>query len=74
MSPFTHISGKDNNFIELADGTLVVAVQFWGGRDQSGAKAAGTEDTGLAYTLRSTDGGTTYPVPAEVSAMVLMVP
>ena len=69
VSPFKHVSGKDNNVIELADGTLVVALQFWGGRDESGAKAAGTEDMGLAYTLRSTDGGATWSQRAAICGL-----
>ena len=66
LSPFIHISGKDNNLIELADATLVAAVQLWGGRDESGAKAAGTENKAMAYTLRSTDGGVTWPQRASI--------
>ena len=50
-------------------GTLVVAVQFWGGRDESGAKADGTEDMGLAYTLRSTDGGATWSQRASICGL-----
>jgi len=68
-TPFKHISGKDNYIIELDDGTLVVAVQFWGGRNESGAKAAGTEDMALAYTLRSTDGGANWSNRAPICGL-----
>jgi hypothetical protein len=34
LSPFTRIRGKGNNVIELIDGTLLMAVQLWGGRDE----------------------------------------
>ena len=69
LSPFTHISGKDNNFIELTDGTLMVIVQMWGGRNELGAKAAGTENMGLAYTLWSTDGGATWSQRAAIGGL-----
>ena len=72
LSPFTRIGGKDNNVIELADGTLVVAVQLWGGRDESGGRAPPVMESGLAYTLRSTDGGTTWSQRASICGLAGM--
>jgi hypothetical protein len=69
LSPFTYISGKDNNLIELSDGTLVVTVQLWGGRDESGGKAPGGEKAGLAYAMRSTDGGATWSQRASICGL-----
>ena len=70
VAPFTHVSGKDNNVIELSDGTLVMAVQLWGGRDESGPKAPGGQDAGPAHTLRSTDGGKTWIQRAPICGLV----
>jgi len=69
LSPFTRVSGKDNSVIELLDARLVMAVQLWGGRDESGAEAPRGEQEGLAYTLRSTDGGATWSERASICGL-----
>ena len=69
LSPFTHVSGKDNNMVELEDGTLLLAVQLWGGQDDSGGNAPKGEEQGLAYTLRSTDGGITWTQRAPICGL-----
>jgi hypothetical protein len=69
LAPFERVGGKDNCVIELADGSLMVAVQLWGGMDESGAKAPGGQMAGLAYTLRSTDGGATWSKRASICGL-----
>ena len=70
LSPFARIGGKDNNAIELANGTLAAAVQLWGGRDELGAKAPPLTESGLAYnTLRSTDGGSMWTQRASICGL-----
>ena len=69
MQPFRYVSGKDNNMVELADGTLLVVLQFWGGRDESGAELPGGEYEGLAHVLRSTDGGRTWTRRAPICGL-----
>jgi hypothetical protein len=74
LAPFTRVRGKGNNVIELADGTLVMAVQLWGGRDASGAKVTpdlvpSWGEMGLACTLRSVDGGATWRQRASIGGL-----
>ena len=60
MHQFTHVSGKDNDIVELPDGALLMALQVWGGKDAEGAQAPASEETADAYVFRSADDGATW--------------
>ena len=69
MGAFTQVAGKDNNMLELPDGALLAALQLWGGQDDAGKEAPAAQAEGLAYVLRSTDGGRTWGERASICGL-----
>ncbi len=70
LGPFTRVWGKDNNVIELPDGTVLAVVQLWGGEDDARGRAPSSQDEGLVHVLRSTDGGRSWGQRASVCGLV----
>ena len=72
VHPHTHLTGKDNNMIELFDGTLLVGLQLWGDVDRNGAEEPTTDADRKAYVLRSTDGGRSWGEPVSICSLAGM--
>ncbi len=54
LGPFTHVSGKDANVLVLDDGSLVVALQLWGGEPFVARNDASS------FAFMSNDAGRTW--------------
>ena len=69
IHPFTHVAGKDNNLLELPDGTLLMTAQVWGGQGGPDMKAPQDKVDGLACVFRSSDKGRTWRQPAFIAGL-----
>jgi hypothetical protein len=68
-APFTHVSGKGHNLVELPDGTLLVALRLWRGQSDADKEAPEGPREARTFVLRSMDRGKTWSHPAEVCGL-----
>ena len=69
IAPYTNLVGRGHNLVELPDGTLLLALQLWGGQTDPDIHGKHGPVEATTFVLRSTDGGKSWHRRTELCGL-----
>ena len=69
IAPCTNLVGRGHNLVELPDGTLLLALQLWGGKTDSDMLGKQGPVEATTFVLRSRDGGKSWHGRTELCGL-----
>lgn len=69
IAPYTNLVGRGHNLVELPDGTLLLALQLWGGQTGPDRHRKQGPVEATTFVLRSTDGGKSWRGRTELCGL-----